>query len=378
MRKKAFLSAFLITIIVSVLALVGCVHFGTAHRGPNVTGIIYSGNTSTQVSDPYSLKGNVSAKANSDPSVSLQYPQNAVWIVNQDWVYMQPNILDNNLTKVLNDCSQNKIEYVFLYVGSWEAAYTIDYLESNATYAEVIADFHALNITVLAWVEDVDWIPDYHAGNWTHIDNAYLGVTQRGFDGINDDIERVVDGENTSDFINYCNNETVYMHSLGKLFMPDVACDWNQDINPYLHVDAIVSMFYGDESAFESSQAAAFWQENIGEYGQNTPPASPMILGIMNFDGNKYPLSWQLEQCSTLMSKYPCAKIEGFSLWLYEYMGTHPDDWSQWNYWITNNATATLSPTPTSPQFPWLIILPLFAVVILLSIVFARKIISKR
>ena len=118
--------------------------------------------------------------------------------------------------------------------------------------------------------------------------------------------------------------------------------DWAQNINQYLHVDYIVSMFYGSVSAFENSQAAYFWQEEFGEYnGHNTPPASPMIIGIMNFYGssiggtNANPLSWQLVQCSNYLAAYGHPQLAGFCIWVYEYMNVNAPDWSAWDNWIT-------------------------------------------
>jgi hypothetical protein len=61
----------------------------------------------------------------------------------------------------------------------------------------------------------------------------------------------------------------------------------------------------------------------------------------MNYYGNQYPLAWQLNELGKYMSLYGHPQLVGFSLWLYEYMGTAPDDWTQWNYWITRIGTTT-------------------------------------
>lgn len=272
------------------------------------------------------------------------YTQNAVWVQDASWVYMQQNILTSNLSKLVSDCVNNHIKYAFIFVGSWETGYAITYVETNATYTTVINALHAVNITVLAWVEDVDWTPDIHPANWTKINNAFLGCIQRGFDGINGDIENLIDGETAQQYVDYNNNQTIYLHTLGKLFMPDIGYARQQLYNPYLHVDAIVSMFYDVKSLFENPNAQYYWQENfgLGSYSSAGTPASPVILGIMNFNGNSHSLSWLLGQAEELMKLYPSSSIEGFSLWLYEYMGTHPDDWAQWNYWIQSNCSAPL------------------------------------
>jgi hypothetical protein len=56
---KSLLIAFLIALMVSGLAFVGSVRFGTAQSGTSVTGIIGSDTTWTQANSPYSLSGPV-------------------------------------------------------------------------------------------------------------------------------------------------------------------------------------------------------------------------------------------------------------------------------------------------------------------------------
>jgi hypothetical protein len=59
LKKKLLSNGFLTAIIISGLILVVTVHFGTAQSGTNVTGIISSDTTWTQVNSPYNLTGNV-------------------------------------------------------------------------------------------------------------------------------------------------------------------------------------------------------------------------------------------------------------------------------------------------------------------------------
>jgi parallel beta-helix repeat protein len=58
-RKKLLMSAFLTAIIISGLILVNTVHIGTVHASTNVSGIISSDTTWTQIGSPYNLTGNV-------------------------------------------------------------------------------------------------------------------------------------------------------------------------------------------------------------------------------------------------------------------------------------------------------------------------------
>lgn len=291
------------------------------------------------------------------------YSANAVWIQDTSWVRMNPNVLTTNLTKVVDDLSHGSMKFAFVSVGYWNAdASTIIYNENDSVFTTVINALHDVNIEVLAWVEN-EGVMNVSAANRQNLYCQITACMNKGFDGYNDDIE---DWSGTlQNWIDYENNCTAVLHGLGKLMMADVALDWQQNTNQYLHMDYIVSMFYSNVSTLESSQAAAFWQEDFGEYrGHNTPPASPMIMGIMNYYGNEYPLTWQLKQVEKYITIYGHPQLVGFCLWLYEYMGTNADDWSQWNSWIVTEIAEF-------QLFPFLS--PLIAATVLAVIVYKKK-----
>lgn len=271
---------------------------------------------------------------------SQQYTVNAVWIQNAGWVAMNKNILTTNLTKVVNDLESGNITFAFVFAGYWDASSsTIGYAEPDSVWTSVINALHAVNIKVLAWVEN-NGTMNVSATNWSTLFSQIGTCMSKGFDGYNDDIENWYGTLQT--WIDWENNCTLYVQSLGKIMTADVGYDWQQNTNPYLHMDYVVSMFYSSRSTLENPQAAAFWQEDFGEYsGHNTPPASPMIMGIMNYYGNTYTLEWQLTQIDNYLAAYGHPQLVGFCIWLYEYMGTNPDDWTQWNYWITRVGTAS-------------------------------------
>ncbi|MFH8086715.1 MAG: hypothetical protein QW609_02750 [Candidatus Aenigmatarchaeota archaeon] len=297
------------------------------------------------------------------PSVNaIYYTENAVWIQDAPWPRMNKNILSSNLTKVIDDLTKNHIKYAIVMVGYydgksptnqvlWQRTTTGGYMDGgppNVTfYKEIVNALHAANITAIAWIEDTNGPIDVRPSNWPNLISQINLTLQWGFDGYSDDIE-TINGTH-QDYINWLNNVTVWLHSLNKLSMPAVGYDWRMDTNPYLHVDYIVTMFYGAASLFDPSnpyshEVEYYWQENFGmAWGRNNPPASPVILGIMNFYGNTYPLAWQLNRAGELIKKYGAPQLKGFSLWLYEYVGTNPTDWSQWNYWITH-VNETYSP----------------------------------
>lgn len=273
------------------------------------------------------------------PDTSSSYAANAVWILNMGWVGMNQNILKNNFTSVLANLNGSHIKFAFVFVGYWNSGSNdIDYTMSDELIDAVIEGLHRINMTVLAWAENGDANLDVSAANRNNLYASITRCVNKGFDGYNDDVEAY--NGTLQDWIDYLNNATPVLHDLGKLMTADVYCDWRQNINPHLHMDYIVSMFYGSSSLLEDPRARAYWQENFGQYfWNNNPPASPVILGIMNYYGNSHPLSWQLQKLDQLLADYSHPKLEGFSLWLYEYMGTNPDDWQQWNNWITHLQT---------------------------------------
>lgn len=293
------------------------------------------------------------------PTVSaLEYTANAVWIQNESWTAMQKEPLTNNLEKVVSDLGNNHIEFAFVFVGYWQPPATIGYLHDDVYWTTVIDALHSVGVKAIAWAESYNTLMDPRAeGDRQLIYDAVVDCMNKGFDGYNDDIESTVAEVTTQDMIDYWNGLTPLLHSMNppRLNMPDVGYDWRQDTNPYLHVDYIVTMFYSSQSRFEDfSQGHLYWQENfgVGQY-PGLPPASPLILGVMNYYGNNYPLAWQLSKASEWISTYGAPNLVGFSFWLYEYMGTNPYDWEQWNYWITRASppslnTVTIKASPTS------------------------------
>lgn len=279
------------------------------------------------------------------------YTKNAIWIMNDQWGSFssdKKSVLIWHLADVVEDLRDSNITYVF--VGYWNhSGNTISYTMSDYQIRAVIRALHSIDCAVLAWAETyhdnaVDVTPENRQ-------NLYAEITRcmnKGFDGYHDDVESYVGTH--QDYIDYLNNATVVLHDLGKLMTAAVGYDWQQNTNPYLHMDYIVTMFYSDRSKCEDPQGRWYWQENFGQYmGNNNPPASPLILGIMNYHGNEHPLSWQLNWIDNqLASGDGHPQLVGFSIWLYEYMSD--SDWEAWKQWIKTPhpiPEPTSNPTPT-------------------------------
>lgn len=288
-----------------------------------------------------------------------QFKHNSFIIYDQPWVYMQKSVLSTGLDKMIADLTTSKARQTAIFVGYWNAVIPTApvpvYFRTEAFYKPIINKLHAINNVVYAWIEDGGTNPAYgtmniSASNYANIYSAIHTCMDYGFDGYFDDIETwagkaestTIENENTQ--INWLNNVTIDLHSYGKLSMPAVEYDWTQRVNNRLQVDFIWSMFYGGHSTFEDSQAAAYWQENLGIYGKNEPPKSPLILGIMNARSpyNQYPIVWQLAKAEEFYNAYTHVNLTGWGIWVLEYMGTTTDDWQQWNYWIPRiNVTAS-------------------------------------
>jgi len=310
------------------------------------------------------------------------YSENAIWIMNAAWDGFpndKKNVLIEHLNDVLVDLQDSGITYVFVFVGYWNPAdSTIGYTMTDSQITKIISAMHSINCTVLAWVEDNGPI-DVTPANRNKLYNEISKCMDKGFDGYNDDIENYVG--TLQNWIEYENNATVVLHDLGKIMTADVPYDWQQNINPYLNMDYIVTMFYSNKSTFEDPQARKYWQENFGQYqGNNNPPASPVILGIMNYYGNLHPLSWQLNWIDNELSGDGSPQLVGFSIWLYEYMSDA--DWKTWRNWVT---TPTPTPAPGSVpvlpspsiELPSILILDLcmvlFTILTIIGALFIRK-----
>lgn len=282
------------------------------------------------------------------------FNENMIWIQNAAWGnWPHPSkdyVLTNHLQEVVADLQNAGIKYALPFIGMWNPATNdIDYELTDAQITTMINAFHVAGINVLAWVMAFDKPMDISAANRQNLYNSIIRLMNKGFDGLNEDIEVWTTGSFASDLIqdwlDYINGLMPLLHGMGKLATVCAPMDWRQNINPNLICDFIVSMFYSSQSTFENIQAEAFYQEEFGQYnGHNTPPASPVIMGLMNYWGNQYPLAWQLNKFGEFMEKYPYSKqyLAGAAIWLYEYMWTSPSDWLEWTFWESHLASGII------------------------------------
>jgi hypothetical protein len=257
----------------------------------------------------------------------------------------------DNLTGVVAKLKANRIKYAVVMVGFWDAStWTIQYVYNRPFMKSMCAAFKDSGIKPIAWAESYPGhgvgIPDLtNSAQIKGFNAAVADCMTLGFDGFTDDMETFTG--TWPDWVAYLNQQAVMLHQLGKLCMPGVPMDWRQDLNPYLHVDFILSMFYSDVSNLEQPSCEGWFQENFGQYGKNTPPASPLIFGILNMPSNTQPLSWQLQQFKAMCKKYPTPNLAGILIYNYEYMGVvRPTDWEDWLNFV--NAESPAPPPSTT------------------------------
>ena len=289
----------------------------------------------------------VTTSVHSGTNTRIYLTGNAVWMEDNpfwlDLYVLSPSIMKTTV----NTLTQNHIKYVFLNVGSndyWnnDGSLDIQFAETNATYQQFVSMCHEKGIKVLVWLESYQNL-NYTPQNWINLVTAYDTVMAAGsFDGVNSDIEQGFNSQNGTyqNYIDFNNNMTIFMHQENKLWMPDIELDWQGIYNRYLHVDAIVSMFYSDVSTLEDSQSIAFWHEEF-----SSTPASPIILGIFCHDGNVQSDSWQFNTCANYINSYPPTNLVGISLWMYETVTTR-NSWS-----VFDNLITQFTPTPIHHQF---------------------------
>jgi hypothetical protein len=275
-------------------------------------------------------------------ALGTELKENAVWIVNGVWPQFptnKHNVLVNHLDEVMTDLENSGITMAFVFVGYWDpATATISYTMTDAQITTALNAFHAKQIKVLAWAENNGQIDIVNKRQVIY--DEITECMNKGFDGYHDDIESYTPNCNQQDYINYLNNATALLHNMSKLMTAAVFCDWKQNTNPYLHMDYIVTMFYGNQSFCEDPQGRSYWQESFGQYeGNNNPPASPVIMGLMNRYTNKNKLTWQLNWLTNELALDPHPQLSGFCTWVYEYMS--PVDWQVWKYWTTRINSST-------------------------------------
>ena len=280
-----------------------------------------------------SLSGAIVPKSN--------YDTNAVWLGEAN------DPIGTNLPNLVSTLVANNIKYAIIMVGYWNAANpsapTINpHFHPLTYYSSVCITLKNAGIIPIAWVEGgVSWgesvgTPNITAANYAAYNARIAEVMAIGFSGYSEDIESWT-GTHTQ-YIAYLNQQYTFLHGMGKLCMPAVSSNnGGNNINQYLRVDYILSMFYWTSSLFEQPDADIYWQEEFGLGTYHTDfgtPASPIIFGLDGVQGNQNPMSWQLSQFTRCLNTYGSDNLAGIALWTYDFMKS--TDWTTWTNWNQN------------------------------------------
>ena len=272
---------------------------------------------------------------------SAKYSNNAVWLGEAS------DPIGTNLPNLITTLTANNIKYTIIMVGYWNAANpaapTINtHFHSLSYYTSVCTTLKNAGITPIAWVEGgVSWgesvgTPNITPTNYAAYNAQIANIMSYGFSGYSDDIESYT-GTQTQ-YIAYLNQQNIYLHSIGKLCMPAVSSNnGGNNINQYLHVDYICSMFYWTSSLFEQPDATIYWQEEFGLGNYHSSfgtPASPILFGIDGFQGNQNSFTWQLTQLTQCLNNYGSSNLAGICIWSLDFMNSA--DWTTWNNWNTS------------------------------------------
>jgi hypothetical protein len=272
------------------------------------------------------------------PTPSVRYDNNAVWLGEAN------DPIGTNISSVVSTLIANDVKYAVIMVGYWNAANpsapTINpHFHSLSYYSSVCTTLKNAGIIPIAWVEGgVGWgesvgTPNVTPANYAAYNARIAEVMAIGFSGYSEDIETWTGTQ--SQYIAYLNQQYTFLHSMDKLCMPAVSSNnGGNNINRYLHVDYILSMFYWTSSLFEQPDADIYWQEEFGlgtYHSTFGSPGSPIIFGLDGVYGNQNPISWQLSQFTRCLNSYGSDNLAGICLWSYDFMNNA--DWSTWRSW---------------------------------------------
>ena len=247
-----------------------------------------------------------------------KYNNNAVWLGEAS------DPIGTNLPNLVSTLLANHIKYAIIMVGYWNAANpsapTINpHFHPLSYYSSVCTTLKNAGIIPIAWVEGgVSWgecvgTPNITPANYAAYNAQIAKVMSLGFSGYSDDVESYTGTQ--SQYIAYLNQQNTYLHGLGNLCMPAVSSNnGGNNINKYLHVDYILSMFYWTSSLFEQPDASIYWQEEFGlgtYHNAFGTPASPILFGIDGEQGNQNPISWQLSQFTQCLNLYGSSNLAG-------------------------------------------------------------------
>jgi len=424
--KKSLISIFIIALMVSSMALFGTVNFSKAQTGTNVNGIITSNTTWTQAGSPYTFTGPVSI----DNSVTLTIQAGVT--VNIGSYYLQVNgtlyAQGSQTNHIYINTNSSGFSIIFTPLSSsWNEQTATGCIIQNAVLNQTSGSETGLidieNVSPKIDNNAINYFSNYPETNIIKISGSPIisnnNITMPG----------AVYGISISSGSPIISNNTIYGTQNGG--------SWGifSSGNSYIFGNVISGCNYGIESANSATITRNMLYNNTNEYGTdgyaikvsgsgnslienntiiNSPdgiyiynaPDDTLSVNITNNNiyGNGYNI--YCSSSSNINATYNwwgTTNSQAIEQTIYDFKNdfnsgnvtfvpflTTPNSEApasptsspttsptSSNPTATPTATSSPSPTPTVPEFPTLIILPLFAIVILLSMVFIRKRIPK-
>ncbi len=282
------------------------------------------------------------------------------FIQNDAWDgYMTPDMLDDHLAETVTLTKNHGVTDVYPFVGYYNGTWEITYINGTkalnnvANFQAIITAFNAEGIDVWAYIGDVR-TPSYDiqplnitAENYGAIQALHADLLEIGFAGIVDDAEQSFMNYGKDVWINYSNNASAAVAALGtgKLYGACIFNDWEQNVYPNLELGDngyIFLMFYTTGSLFESVDVDAYWAENFGQYGRDTPPASKVILCYTTQYVSAQNLNYHLNNLTYQLSRNSHPNLAGFGGWNLDYMtGEDSQDWAYYDAFRTRLGLTT-------------------------------------
>jgi hypothetical protein len=158
--------------------------------------------------------------------------------------------------------------------------------------------------------------------------NSVVACAQKGFDGIQDNIEDVTAGTTYANQVTYWNALTTALHGVGKeCIVYTLPWDWNVNYWSTINADYIAMSMYAFDGTPDSEADFKYYMDLA-----LTKTTSPCLLSMIHGGTGETiadQLGWIGDQI-TLHGTY--SNLAGFAL--YEYSGILSSEWAAWDTFI--------------------------------------------
>jgi hypothetical protein len=156
--------------------------------------------------------------------------------------------------------------------------------------------------------------------------NSVVACAQKGFDGIQDDIEDITPNTTYQNLVDYWNAETVALHNVGKQNIPFYYfSSYDAQYFAQINADYVALCLYGsvpyEESVFKEIM-------DLGLTNAISPCLVSMETGADGGDVLGTQFGWV---DSVISESGPYSNLAGFALYDYEEISS--SEWAAWDNW---------------------------------------------